>query len=186
MNKDDLKKLGIEDEELIQKVIVLHGKDIEKQKTDLATTQTELTTTKGQLDEANKAIEGFKTLDVDGVKRSADEWKAKAELAQIEAERQIYNVKFDYAVNNALTGAKAKNLTAVKSLIKTDGLKLTEDGQITGLSDQLTKVKSENDYLFESEPDPNPKPKLVSGGGDKSAIADAVVQAARQAAGLKD
>lgn len=182
MNKEDLIKLGVTDENVIQSIIVLHGKDIEKNKADLSATQTELTSTKGQLQEASMAIEGFKKLDVEGVKKSADEWKAKAEEAQANAEKQIGQLRFDFALNQSLLGAKAKNPKAVKALLTMDDLKLTEDGSIAGLNDQLEKVKTENDYLFESE---NPPPKIVAGGGDKSVIADAVVVAARKAAGLK-
>jgi hypothetical protein len=182
MNKEDLKKLGIEDEALIQSIIVLHGKDIEKFKVDLTTVTTELTNTKTQLAEAGETIEGFKKLDVEGVKKSADEWKAKAEQAQADAQIQLTNLKFGYALDGALTQAKAKNVKAVKALLKSEDLKLTEDGQIMGLTEQLEKIKTENDYLFEST---ERNPKFVAGGGDKSAIADAVVQAARQAAGLK-
>ena len=40
MKREDLKKLGIEDS-LVDSIMALHGSDIEKNKTDLATAQTE-------------------------------------------------------------------------------------------------------------------------------------------------
>lgn len=182
MNAEDLKKLGLEDEEVIQKIIVLHGKDIEKNKTSLATAQAELEGVKKQLAEANTQIESFKGMDVEGVKKSADEWKAKAEQAQAEAASQIAALKFDHALGEALSGAKAKNAKAVRALLDMNALKLNEaDGSIVGLDEQIKKIRSESDYLFDSETEP---PRIVVGGNNKSVITDATVLAVRKAAGL--
>jgi hypothetical protein len=181
MKKEDLTKLGLTDEALIEQIIVLHGKDIEKHKTSLTAAQTELDGVKAQLTEANKAIEGFKAMDVEGVKKAADEWKTKAETAQAEAASQVAALKFEHALDGALTGAKAKNAKAVKALLDPSLLKLAEDGSISGLKEQLEKIQTENDYLFESD---QQTPKIVVGGQPKTVINDAVVIAARKAAGL--
>jgi predicted nucleic acid-binding Zn-ribbon protein len=180
MNKKQLVELGLT-EELADQIVVLHGKDIESHKTKLATAQAEVDGLKGQLTEAGTTIEGFKKLDVEGIKVAANEWKAKAEQAQADAAKQIAGLKFDHALDGALTGAKAKNAKAVKALLNANDLKLAEDGSIIGLKEQLEKVKSENDYLFESD---TPQPKVVLGGQSKSVLSDAVVDAARKAAGL--
>jgi hypothetical protein len=85
MNKEDLKKLGLTDDAVIDQIIVLHGKDIEGHKAKITTAQTELDGVKKQLTDANAQIESFKGMDIEGVKKSADEWKTKAEQAQAEA-----------------------------------------------------------------------------------------------------
>ena len=180
MKREDLIKLGVA-EDVVDKIMAAHGKDIEDHKSKLATAQTELEGLKGQLKDAGEAIEGFKKLDIDGVKKSADEWKAKAEQAEKDAQAQIQALKFEHALDGALTGAKAKNAKAVKALLQADALKLNEDGSILGLKEQLEKIKSESDYLFESDV---PTPKVVAGGNNKSVITDSVVLAARKAAGL--
>lgn len=183
MNKEDLKKLGIEDEDLIQKVLIEHGKGIEKFKSDLAAKQQELDGIASQLTEASKQIESFKGMDIEGVKKSADEWKAKAEQAAQDAQAQMSKLKFDHALESALTGAKAKNPVAVRALLKETDLKLAEDGSIVGLTEQLEKVKTDNDYLFESDV---PTPKIVTGGNNKPITnPDPIVFAARKAAGLE-
>lgn len=181
MNAEDLKKFGLTDEDVIQKIIVAHGKDIERIKADRDTAKTESDALKAQLTEANKAIEAFKGMDIEGVKKSADEWKAKAESAQAEAAAQIAALKFDHALGDALTGAKAKNAKAVKALLNTELLKLADDGTVSGLKEQLDKIKSEADYLFESD---TPQPKIVAGGNNKTVLNDPMIQAARKAAGL--
>jgi hypothetical protein len=181
MKREELEKLGLE-KEAIDSIMALHGKDIEANKAKAAAIEAERDGLKSQLDEAAKAIEGFKALDIEGVKKSADEWKAKAEQAQKDAEKQVYQVRYESALSDALKASKAKNVKAVRALLNEADLKLTDDG-LVGLKEQLEKVKPENDYLFESDA---PTPKIVSGGGNKPIEnQDAVVIAARKAAGLQ-
>jgi hypothetical protein len=181
MKREELEKLGLE-KESIDSIMALHGKDIEANKAKAAAIEAERDGLKSQLDEAAKAIEGFKALDIEGVKKSADEWKAKAEQAQKDAEKQVYQVRYESALSDALKASKAKNVKAVRALLNEADLKLTDDG-LVGLKEQLEKVKPENDYLFDDE---TPAPKIVSGGGNKPIVnQDAVVIAARKAAGLQ-
>jgi hypothetical protein len=181
MKKEDLIGIGIEDEDLQKQLMILHGKDIEAHKTQLAEAQSQIEAVQGQLAEANTTIEGFKELDVDGIKAKADEYKKAFEQAKQESETQIQQLKFQHALEGALGEAKAKNPTAVKALLNIDLLKLAEDGKISGLGEQLTAIKSENDYLFESD---QPAPKIVTGGQSKNVLSDAMVVSARKAAGL--
>lgn len=181
MKREELEKLGLE-KEAIDSIMALHGRDIEANKAKVSAAEAERDGLKSQLDEAAKAIESFKALDIEGVKKSADEWKAKAEQAQKDAEKQVYQVRYESALSDALKASKAKNVKAVRALLNEADLKLTDDG-LVGLKEQLEKVKPENDYLFESDV---PTPKIVSGGGNKPIEnQDAVVIAARKAAGLQ-
>ena len=181
MKRNELEKLGLE-KEAIDSIMALNGKDIEAFKAESATATAERDGLKGQLDEAGAAIEGFKKLDVDGIKAAADEWKTKYDKATADSAAQLSALKFDHALDGALTGAKAKNAKAVRALLQSDALKLQEDGSIMGLKEQLETIKADNDYLFDSD---IPAPKIVSGGGNKPIeIQDAVVIAARAAAGL--
>jgi len=199
MNKEDLKKLGIEDEAVQKKIIVLHGKDIEKlkatnetAKVDAEAAKVEIEGLQNQVKEAGVTIDGFKNMDVESVKKSADEWKLKAEQAGIDAkeqigkirtdgEKQVSDLKFDHAVEGALLKAKAKNPKAVRALLKTENLKLNEDGTLLGLDEQLKGIVAENDYLFETDED---TPGFVKGTKTDGVLGDAVTNAAREAAGL--
>ena len=103
-------------------------------------------------------------------------------VAEADRVAEVSRLKFEHALDVALSGAKAKNVKAVKALLELDKLKFSEeDGSILGLKEQLEKVKAENDYLFESSEAP---PRIVAGGKSKSVIIDPVIQAARKAAGL--
>jgi len=195
MNKQDLEKLGI-DEEIAKQIIILHGKDIEHLKADLEAKAGEVEQLNSQLVEAGKAIEGFKELDVEGIKAAAEEWKTKAEQAQAEAEQKVQALRFEHALKEALGAAKAKNSKAVKALLDLDSVKFSENGeQLEGLEEQLAAIKEENSYLFEDSESAAEKekeeedyfgPKIVTKTENKGVLGDSVLSAVRKAAGLPD
>ncbi|MBN1535952.1 MAG: phage scaffolding protein [Anaerolineales bacterium] len=197
MNKKDLEKLGFTAEtlekaglkpEVLDEIIVLHGKDIEKHKSELVTAGEKLATVQGQLEKANEAIDSFKKLDPEGIQKAAADWESKAKeweekatQAAKDADEKIASMKFDAALADALKDAKVKDPADVIPHLKKDMLKLGDDGKFIGLSEQIEPLKTAKDYLFESE---EPDPKIVTGGKSKNVIGDASVIAARQAAGL--
>lgn len=183
MKREDLKKIEGLTDEMIDKIMQLHGQSVESQKSKLTTAETELSSLKKQLEEANQQIESFKGMNIDQIKAAAEEWKAKAEQAQNDAQAQIQQLKFEHALDQALTGAKARNPKAVRALLQMDALKLNEaDGSIVGLKEQLEKLQSEADYLFESD---QPAPKIVAGGGNPNPSSISTFEAAaRRGAGL--
>jgi hypothetical protein len=184
MKREDLKKLlgDSATDEAIDKIMSLHGADVESHKGKLTTAQTEIDGLKGQLTEASAAIEGFKKLNPEQLQAAADDWKAKAEQAQTDAAAQVATLKFDHALESALTGAKARNPKAVTALLSRDALKLQDDGSILGLKEQLETIQKDNDYLFESD---KPEPRVVAGGNNQPVITDAFEAAMWKGAGLK-
>ena len=180
MKKQELIDLGIADD-VADKIFALHGQSIEKHKTAAETATKELETIKTQLTEANTQIEGFKGMKVEEIQKAADEYKTKFEQAQTDHAKELSDIKFNHALETSLTGAKAKNLKAVQALINREALALKDDGTLEGLDEQITKIKSENDYLFT---DTNPPPKIVTGGNNQPVLGDAITNAARKAAGL--
>lgn len=182
MKREDLTKLGLTDDAVIDAIMAAHGKDIEKHKTAVDTSKAELDTLKNQLVEANKQIEDFKGMNIDQIKAAADEWKTKAEKAESDAAQAIASLKFDHALEGALVNAQAKNPKAVKALLEMNNLKLNDaDGSIIGLEDQLKSVKEKNDYLFADTKEP---PKIVAGGNNQPILTDAFEAALMKGAGL--
>lgn len=69
-------------------------------------------------------------------KKAAEEWQTKFAQMQL-----------DFAIERALTAAKAKNTKAVKALLDMEKVKL--DGEnLLGLDDQLKAIKESDPYLF--------------------------------------
>ncbi|MCX7714849.1 MAG: phage scaffolding protein [Clostridia bacterium] len=180
MQRKFLEELGLE-KDAIDKIMAEYGKDIEKHKSDVSVKNTELDAIKAQLDEANRQIQAFREMDIDGIKRAAEEYRTKLEKAQTDSQKQIEDLKFGYALDAALTNAKAKNAKAVKALLDMDGLKLNGD-EIVGLSQQLEKIKAENDYLFESS---DIQPQIVKAASNTD-VSDSFFASVRSAAGLKN
>ena len=180
MNKEELMELGVE-EELAKKIIIMHGKSIESFKTTNAELQAKIDELTAENETALTKLKEFEELDVDGIAAKAEKYKAEAEEARQQAESKIIELRYDHSLEKALVKHKAKNVTAVKALLNQEELKLAEDGTIEGLEEQLKSIKSENDFLFDSE---KADPKIVVGSNNTSQISDTAVDAARRAANL--
>jgi len=180
MNKKQLIDAGLTEEQA-DAVFEMHGKDIEKLKTaaeaDKAA-QDNLTT---QLAEATQQIENFKGMDIEGVKAAAEEYKTKAAQAKIDADAQVASLKYDHALSDALTSAKAINKKALRALLDEKTIKLKEDNTFEGLDDQITKLRESDPNQFHDE---TVDPHIVAGAQSHSVIGDKAVDAARTAAGL--
>ena len=100
----------------------------------------------GQLTKANEKIKELKVFEKDNeaLKTKLSEW----EIEKSNFEKTIAQKDFDYALDKALSGVKAKNLNLVKALLKKEDLKLI-NGKIDGLDTQIENIKKENDFLFE-------------------------------------
>lgn len=183
MKREDLEKLGLTKEQ-IDAVMAENGKDIESQKAKLTSIEVDAKTARDQLAEANKQIEDFKKMDVDGIKKAADEWKVKYDQTIEKHANEEKQRLFDTALESGLKAAKAKNPLAVKGLLDLNGLKYNEaDKSLIGLKEQIEKIKPENDYLFEST---EQTPKIVTGGNNQTITTDAFTAALRKGAGLPE
>lgn len=182
MKREDLKALGLEDG-VIDSIMALNGKAIESHKAAAQSAQTELETTKAQLSEANTQIENFKGMDVDSIKKAADDWKAKYEQAEKDYSNKLATMQFDQDLDTALAGAKVKNLKATKALLSIDDLKDANGKFIAErLNEQIGKIKADADYLF--EPD-QPAPRIVDRTNNQTVTTDKFEAAMRAGANLK-
>lgn len=118
-------------------------------KGDFDTKNTEAKSLKTQLAEANKTIEGFKALDIDGVRRQAEEWKAKAEKAEKDAAEQVNAVRFDARLDTAITKARGRSAKAIKALLDVDALRASKDPD-KDIGAALEQLAKESDYLFDT------------------------------------
>ena len=166
-------------DDVLDKIMGENGKDVETAKSKYG----DYDTLKTQLAEANKAIEGFKALDVDGIKKAADEWKLKAETAEKEAAAKIADMEFNGLLDSAISGSKGKNAKAVKALLDIDALKGSKN-QSDDIKAALESIKTENGYLFEDTQTP---PPYAGGTGTQTVNTKYTpeVNAIRAAAGLK-
>ncbi len=130
--------------------------DLDKIQTELNTANTEIGTLKTTLKERDGQLETLKNSkdDVEGLKQQIITLQTDNKNKDQAHAAEIKKLKVDAAVTTALTAAKAKNIVAVKALLKDlDKAELLEDGSIKGLSEQIDAlVKAEDSkFLFDTD-----------------------------------
>ncbi|MEF9976544.1 MAG: phage scaffolding protein [Oscillospiraceae bacterium] len=149
-------------------------------KTDFDAVTTQNGELKAQLGEASNAIAGFKAMDIDGIKKAADDWKLKAEQAEKDATAKIADMQFSNLINGAIGTAKGKNAKAIMALLDIDALKESKN-QAEDIKLAIDSVAKENEYMFDSGELP---PPLAAGTGTASFYGNDEMSAVRTAAGL--
>lgn len=155
MKKDEFVKLGV-DEELAKKLETASQEELkgyipkarfdevnnEKKKLELDVRDRD-----GQLETLKNS-----TGDVEAMKKQIEDLQADNKAKDDAHAAEIKQLKLDQAVDTALNGAKAKNITAVKALLKDlDKVELDEDGTVKGLDDQIKALQKSDAYLFDTK-----------------------------------
>lgn len=155
MKREFLKNFKVGEQELPKEVIdaILdeNGRDIEVARKPFA----DYDDLKTRLEEADKTIEGFKGMDIDAIRKEADDWKAKAEQAKEDADAKVAEVEFNSRLTAAITGARGKNAKAVMALLDLEALK-TSKNQEADINAALEGLKKDSGYLFEEPQTPPP------------------------------
>ena len=165
LSKEFLKTAGLTDEQ-IDAIFVERGKEITAEKEKFEQLQKNYTDATEQLKKANETINGFGNIDA--IKADVEKYRVEAEKAKADHENYIKQQEFDKLLETGLSGAKAKNLKAVKALLDIDALKGSQNIN-DDLTTQLEKIKTDNDYLFDGE---TVKPTITSQTNNKSVTID--------------
>lgn len=126
---------------------------------------TQVNDLKTQVEDRDKQINDIKGKVKDNeeltntIKQLQEENKQKDE----EYQSQLAQKDFNYALDNALRDAEAKNPKAVKALLDTDVIKLSDNG-LTGLKEQLDNLRESDSYLFGKETTPDSGGEDFAGG----------------------
>lgn len=158
MTRKQLEDLGLTKEQA-DSVMKINGDDIENAKgtaaTEIKNLQTEVDGLKTQVGDRDKQLETLKASAGDNadLKKQIEDLQTENATAKANHESELNQLKIDFAVEKALTGAKAKNIKAVKALLELDDAKLDKDGNVKGLAEQIEKLTSGDDtkFLFEAQ-----------------------------------
>lgn len=158
MTRKQLEDLGLTKEQA-DSVMKINGDDIENAKgtasTEIKNLQTEVEGLKTQVGDRDKQSETLKASAGDNadLKKRIEDLQTENATAKATHESELNQLKIDFAVEKALTGAKAKNIKAVKALLELDDAKLDKDGNVKGLAEQIEKLTSGDDtkFLFEAQ-----------------------------------
>lgn len=159
MKRKFLEDMGLEKEQ-VDKILDENSQDIgkakgdsEKIQKDLDAANAEVESLKAQISDRDKQLETLKnsTGDVEGMKQEIAKLQADNKAKDDAHAAEIKQLKIDAAIDSALTGAKAKNNTAVKALLKDlDKAELADDGTIKGLAEQIEALQKSDAYLFDT------------------------------------
>lgn len=116
-------------------------------KVDFNAKNEELKTVQGQLSDANKTIDGFKAMDIDGIKKASEDWKTKYEQAEKDHAAKLDGLELDGKIESALREAKAKNAKAVRALLDMEALKSSKNRD-ADIKAAVEAVAAENAFLF--------------------------------------
>lgn len=157
MKREFLKGLGLEDT-VIDQIMDENGKDINKANEKVKTLEAEVNNTKELLTNANKEIDSYKSMDIDAIKKSAEDYKTKFETAEKEHQAQLSQIEYDNKLGKYVDKLNLKNdiyKNAVISQIKEKGLKFDGDTLLGG--EELVKGFKEQyaDAFADIKPKPN-------------------------------
>lgn len=153
MTRKQLEDLGCSKEQ-VDSIMKINGDDIENAKSasaaEMKNLQTEVSGLKTQVADRDKQLETLKTAAGDNENLTKQIADLQAENAKVKEnhESEMNQLKVDFAVERALTGAKAKNIKAVKALLDLTDAKLDKEGNVKGLQEQIDKLIAADDTKF--------------------------------------
>ena len=150
MTKENLLEWGLTEEQANKVMEGLNGSFVTKSRFNEV--NTELTNAKNTIKERDAQLETLK-------KSTGDTKALQDQITQLQTdnanqkkahEAELKALKIGNAVDMALTGAKAKNNTAVKALMADFLAKaeLADDGTVKGLDDEIGKLTKGEDTAF--------------------------------------
>ena len=152
MKKEDLMKLEGMTEDLATKIAEQSAEELKGMipKTRLDEVIAERDNAKKDHADVLKQLGALQkeTGDVQSLKDKIAELETAAKESEKTHAVEIHTMKVNNAVDTALIGAKALNVTAVKALLKLEGAEIDADGSVKGLADQIKALQSAEDSKF--------------------------------------
>lgn len=139
-----LEGIGITDENAVKSITETYAADIKAEQDAAAAAKT-------QLDEANKAIKSYKDMDIDSIKKSADEWQQKYEQLEAQQKEKEYSDKLDKFVQSQ--GMKNSVYAEyLKGKITAQKLQFDDKGVLTGGDVIVKELRESCPDAFVSNP----------------------------------
>jgi chromosome segregation ATPase len=146
MKRDFLKNLGIEDKDIIDKILDENSADIGRAKGELDTWKTKVTDLEKDIKTKDDKIEDLekKVGDTDGLNQKISQLETDKTNLTNELNTKVLEIKKEYAIEGAIRDAKGKNLKAIRALLDVE--KITyENEEFGGITEQLQALASAED-----------------------------------------
>lgn len=156
MTRKQLEDLGLSKEQ-VDSVIKINGEDIENAKSasaaEIKNLQTEVAGLNTQVADRDKQLDNLKATagDNEALTKQIAELQEENTKAKEAHKSEMNQLKIDFAVEKALSGAKAKNVKAVKALLDLTDAQFDKEGNVKGLQEQIDKLAADEGtkFLFE-------------------------------------
>lgn len=159
ITREELQKLELSDDQ-ISAVMKLRGEDAkaaadaDKYKQQVESLTTENSGLKEQMSQRDKDLKSLK-------KTAADSEELTTKLNDLQTQydtdtenlnKQLATTKLNAALVTGLAGCGARDIHDLQKFLNTDDLKLSDDGKVVGLDDQVKALRDSKPYLFTGEP----------------------------------
>ncbi len=139
MKRDFLKNLGIEDKEVIDKIMSEYGNRVEKYKTDIEDLKEEIA-------DKQSAIDKNREIDIEGIQKSNADLQKELETAQ----NTIKEMTNNRLIEQKLAEYYVQDIETIEKLLNKETLKI-EDNKIEGLDEQMEDLKKSKPFLFKKK-----------------------------------
>lgn len=146
MKRDFLKNLGIEDKDIIDKILDENSADIGRAKGELDTYKSKVTDLEGQITSKDAEIATLKT-------QVGDTTTLNQKITQLEADKtnltnelntKVTQIQKSHAIEGKIRDANGRNIKAIMALL--DESKITfEEGVLGGIDEQIDTLKTAED-----------------------------------------
>lgn len=146
MKRDFLKNLGIEDKDIIDKILDENSADIGRAKGELQSYKDKVTELEGKITDKDKEITSLtaKVGDTDALNQQIAQLKTEKTNLENDLSTKVNKIQKDHAIEGRIRDRKGKNVKAIKALL--DEEKITyEDGNLSGIDDQLEALEKAED-----------------------------------------
>ena len=167
--RDFLKGLEL-DKETIDTIMAEHGKLVTADKEKIVVLQEDLKTKENLIETANKEIESYKSLDIETIKKNADDYKSKFEEAESNYKKELSKrdyidaLKESFSVNGLEFSSEYAKKGIMDDLLSKD-LKY-DNGKLLGVEDAIKELQTQQPkaFVIKDEKDETPPP-MYSGAG---------------------
>ena len=167
MNREFLKKLGLEDD-VIESVMAKHGATIKELNDQLDTQKSKAETLEEQINERDTDLKTLREQlkDHEGASTELEALQTKYDEETQKLQEQLEHNKKMNEIRLAINKSGARNEKAILALLDLEEVKVNDDG-VQGLKEQIDAIKESDSYLFATAE--NKKPNIVAGGNPQGA-----------------
>lgn len=175
MERKFLEDMGL-DKEQVNQIMKQYGQDISSYKdmqTQIDALTAERDSYKNQSDATAKQLKDLQGELKDNADATAtiEDLQKQLKDQKKQAQATLLKVKKDNAINNAISAANVHDIKAIMPYLNTDAITYNDNG-LTGLSDQLDKLKADKPFLFKQVKE-TPKEAIQATAGQPTKINEA-------------